>query len=78
MQTSETFPTLQQLGIPVEFNYAGVPYVSWGNLAHFMRYHGWEQEFTSKYGAARGELPQGPYAQVAEEIVRELKQRSGV
>jgi len=76
-QSSETFPTLQDLGIPVEYNFAGVPYVPWGVLGTRLRSLGWEQLFTDKVGSM-GALEQGPYAYEVEEMLALFRERSRV
>jgi len=46
--SSDSFPTLSRLGIPVKYNYAGIPFVSWSDLARHSRRLLWEQEVTRR------------------------------
>lgn len=68
------FPTLSALGLPVKYNYAGVPYVPWDDVIRAVRPRGWEQEFASKFGS-RGGLQEGPFAHDLDEVLELFLER---
>lgn len=76
-QSSETFPTLQRLGIPVEFNYAGIPFVKWDDLARALRRRGLESALGPKFNEFTLIGGDGPHAcDVEEFLAKEMKNLS--
>lgn len=65
------YPTIDKLGLPVEYVAAGVAYVPWELLRSKVRQLQWEQMFIGAFGN-REALVEGAYAHDVEEILERI------
>jgi len=68
------FPTIKEMGLEVEYNYAGIAYVDWLKLKLELRKHGWEQMFIAKIPSTQP-VKGGFVAEDVEEILKDIKER---
>jgi hypothetical protein len=70
----DEFPLLTELRIPVQYNFAGVPFVAWLDLRSVLRELGWEGLFIAQAEKVL-QIPNGFVAYDLESTLKEFKER---
>ncbi len=71
---SDEFPTLTELAVPIQYNYAGVPFVTWFDLKAAVRARRWEGLFVKEVEKVT-QIANGFSAHEVETKLQEFKER---